>query len=221
MQWQDGVGNILIHAGEDPNSKHLATLRVGEVDWTWILGIVGFLALIVLSLCLLSKLRVSSFTRRAKRKSRKTKKVKIQLTETTKAETASAGGAATVNGPSSPNGDVEAGPEPWMEEKTRTLLSLIDSALMQDYSSASQQPPASADSNRRKHRRPPPSPPSAIGQPRAATSLDSIDGLDSYTFAEQQRHDSDVSLALSLVMDSQRTKPIFLSKFKTARGGLL
>lgn len=190
VQWQDGVGNILIHAGEDRATGNITTLRVGDVDWTWVLAIVGFLTLIVLSLCLLSKLRVSTFTRRAKRKSRKAKKVKIQIDDTKKDEK------------NTDSTDVESGKQQLViEEKTKTLLSLIDAALQGTplLQATRGQPRAT------------PSPASARPL-RSGASLDSIDGFDSHTLSNRQG--SDVSLALSLVMDSHMTKPIFVSKFK-------
>jgi len=199
-QWQDGVGMILIHTGSDEEQTTHTNLTVGEGDLLWGLGIAAVIGLVVISLCLITRLNLSLFTRRAKRRLRKPssrgkrhdstkgKKSSIEVTNdpekaaSTDIVAQSATDSVARNAKAStlenaPTTHVKNPPK--VGAKTKNILNMIDSTLSGELPSTSVY---------------------------RTVSVESIDEIGYYG----GRRSSKVSIALSLVMDDDNTKPIFV-----------
>jgi len=201
-QWQDGVGMILIHTGSDEEQTNHTNLTVGEGDLLWGLGIAAVIGAVVLSLCLITRLNLSLFTRRAKRRLRKPssrgkrpdsakgKKSSIEATNDPEkaastdivAQSATDSGAKNAKTSTPENAPTtHVKNPPKIGARTKNILNMIDSTLSGEL----------------------PQPSSSFYR---TVSVESIDEIGYYG----GRRSSKVSIALSLVMDDEYTKPIFV-----------
>jgi len=83
LQWQDGVGNMLVLEEEENQDKK--TVRLADVDVGWAFAVAGLVVIIIFALCMMARCRLSMFTRRRK-KILKAKKKSIVKEKKDKAE---------------------------------------------------------------------------------------------------------------------------------------
>jgi len=65
LQWQDGVGNMLVLEEEENQDKK--TVRLADVDVGWAFAVAGLVVIIIFALCMMARCRLSMFTRRRKK----------------------------------------------------------------------------------------------------------------------------------------------------------
>jgi len=211
VQWQDGVGNIRIRVGEEAQADSNGPFRVVEVDWMWTLVIMGTVVFMVSALCILSRVNLRVFSRKAKRRLRKSSKKNKSTSIAPKSQGArdtivdvvddgvlaqGTQGVKAVKSYQSPQ-DVNQNPKPnargdktqnpkhvVLGDKTRNILSLIDDTLLEE---------------------------GALTGTTLTTRAVSSDSIDEILGFTMPRRSSAVSLDLSLVM-ADNARPMFRRK---------
>jgi len=84
LQWQDGVGNMLVLEEEENQDKK--TVRLADVDVGWAFAVAGLVVIIIFALCMMARCRLSMFTRRRKKIMKAKKKSVIVKEKKDKAE---------------------------------------------------------------------------------------------------------------------------------------
>eukprot|EP00091_Calanus_sinicus_P015391 TRINITY_DN3358_c0_g1_i1.p1 TRINITY_DN3358_c0_g1~~TRINITY_DN3358_c0_g1_i1.p1 ORF type:complete len:197 (-),score=78.51 TRINITY_DN3358_c0_g1_i1:115-705(-) len=76
LQWQDGVGNMLILVEDGNQDKK--TVRLADVDVGWAVAVAGLVVFIIFALFMMARCRLSMFTRRRKKILRTKKSVIVK-----------------------------------------------------------------------------------------------------------------------------------------------